>query len=288
MTLGESYCSLIRPKPIAVLQTEDILEVLEPVWLSVPETARRLRMRLEKIFDAAKVRGLRSGENPARWKGHLDHLLPKHRKVSRKHHPAMAWADVPNFLRLLETREGAAALALRFLILTACRTTEVLDACWTDIDFGNSIWTIPAERMKARREHRVPLSSMALAVLKQAKGKHGEYVFPGPDDAGPLSNMALLMLLRRMERHDTTVHGMRSTFRDWASECTQFPNEVCEMALAHVVENATEAAYRRGDLFEKRLKLMGAWGAFCDSRPGDNVVQFAPLETLKSRFSCYA
>ena len=274
MTLGDAYCSLIRPKAIAVLQTEDLLAVLEPIWQSVPETARRLRMRLEKVLDAARVRGLRSGENPARWKGHLDHLLPKHGKSSRKHHLAMAWTHVPNFFQLLGGREGTAALAFRFLILTACRTTEVLDTRWAEIDFDKSTWTIPAERMKARREHRVPLSKMALAILNQAKGMHNEFVFPGPDDGGPLSNMALLMLLRRMERDDTTVHGMRSTFRDWASECTNFPNEVCEMALAHVVENATEAAYRRGDLFEKRRKLMDAWATFCES---DAAAKIIPL-----------
>jgi integrase len=272
MTLGESYCSVIRSKPIASIQTEDILAVLEPVWQVVPETARRVRMRLERVLDAARVRGLRSGENPARWKGHLDHLLPKHGKTSRKHHPAMAWADVPDFLRLLAAREGTAALALRFLVFTATRTTEVLDAQWTEMDFGSSTWTIPAERMKARREHRVPLSESALAILKQAKGKHREFVFPGPDDSGPMSNMALLMLLRRMERDDTTVHGMRSTFRDWASECTNFPNEVCEMALAHVVESATEAAYRRGDLFDKRRKLMQTWASYCEPHKSAKVL----------------
>ena len=272
MTLGESYCAVIRSKPIASIQTEDILAVLEPVWQVVPETARRVRMRLERVLDAARVRGLRSGENPARWKGHLDHLLPRHVKSSRTHHPAMAWADVPDFLRLLAARDGTAALALRFLVLTATRTIEVLEARWTEMDFGNSTWTIPAERMKARREHRVPLSEMALAILKQAKGNHKEFVFPGPDDSGPMSNMALLMLLRRMERNDTTVHGIRSTFRDWASECTNFSNEVCEMALAHVVENATEAAYRRGDLFEKRRKLMQTWASHCEGRKSAKVL----------------
>lgn len=272
MTLGEAYCSPIRLKAVASIQTEDILAVLEPVWHAVPETARRVRMRLEKVLDAARVRGLRSGENPARWKGHLDHILPKHGKCSRKHHPAMAWTDVPDFLRLLEVREGTAALALRFVILTAARTTEALNARWSEIDFENSMWIIPAERMKARREHRVPLSQTALTILKQAKGIHNEFIFPGPNDVGPLSNMALLMLLRRMERDDTTVHGMRSTFRDWASECTNFPNEVSEMALAHVVENATEAAYRRGDLFEKRRKLMDAWSTFCEANIAVKVV----------------
>lgn len=276
MTMGDAYCSSIRNKPIATIQTDDILAVLEPVWQKVPETARRVRMRLEKILDAARVRGYRSGENPARWKGHLDHLLPKHGKGSRKHHAAMGCADVPNFLRELEAREGTAALAFRFLVLTACRTSEVLNARWEEIDLKNSIWTIPAERMKSRRQHRVPLSKGALTILEAANGKHGELVFPAPSDIGPLSNMALLMLLRRMDLTGVTPHGMRSSFRDWAAECTTFSSEVCEMALAHVVENATEAAYRRGELMDKRRKLMEAWAAFCESRPRSNIVLFAP------------
>ena len=272
MTLGDAYCALIRPKPIGAIGTEDVLAVLEPVWQSVPETARRVRMRLEKVLDAARVRGLRAGENPARWKGHLDHLLPKHGKASRGHHAALPWTEVPEFLRLLETREGTAALAFRFLILTAARTSEVLNTRWDEIDFDKAIWTIPAARMKSRREHRVPLSKAALAPLKQAMGRHKAFVFPGPSDAGPLSNMSLLMVLRRLNRDDVTAHGMRSAFRDWAAECTSFPSEVCEMALAHVVENATEAAYRRGDLFDKRRKLMEAWAAFCEPSRSAKVV----------------
>lgn len=263
MTLGDAYCSAIRAKAIAAIQTDDVLGVLEPIWQRVPETARRIRMRLEKVLDAARVRGYRSGENPARWKGHLDHLLSKHGKASRKHHAAMAWKDVPGFLQELQARVGTATLAFRFLILTACRTSEVLNAEWSEFDLDNSTWTIPAVRMKARREHRVPLSKAAVNLLQQAKDQHKVFVFPGPADDGPLSNMALLMLLRRLKRIGLTPHGMRSAFRDWASESTSFSNEVCEMALAHAVENATEAAYRRGDLFEKRAKLMEAWAEFC-------------------------
>lgn len=178
----------------------------------------------------------------------------------------MPWSDVPAFLRMLEAREGSAALAFRFLILTACRTSEVLKAGWQEFDIEKAIWTIPAARMKARREHRVPLSKPAIAVLERAKGKHKEFVFPGPSDKGPLSGMALLMLLRRLNRDDVTAHGMRSAFRDWAAECTNFPREVCEMALAHTVENATEAAYRRGDLFDKRINLMEAWAVYCSPK----------------------
>ncbi len=266
MTLGDAYCSSIRTKAIAAIQTDDVLGVLEPIWQRVPETARRVRMRLEKVLDAARVRGYRSGENPARWKGHLDHLLVKHGKASRKHHGAMAWKDVPNFLRELEAREGTAAHAFRFLILTACRTSEVLDAEWAEFDLEHCTWTIPAARMKARREHRVPLSAAAMDVLQQATGQHKKFVFPGPGNDRPLSNMSLLMLLRRLKCDGVTAHGMRSAFRDWASECTNFPNEVAEMALAHVIENRTESAYRRGDLFQKRRKLMAEWDEYCSSR----------------------
>lgn len=273
MTLGDVYCGQLRSKPIGAIGTEDILAILEPIWQTVPETARRIRMRLEKVLDAARVRGLRAGENPARWKGHLDHLLPKHGKATRGHHAALPWAEVPTFMRMLEAREGTAALAFQFLILTACRTGEAQGARWCEFDLDKATWTIPAERMKARREHRVPLSKAAMAVLKQAESKHDEFIFPGPSDTGPLSNMAFLMLLRRMDRGDVTAHGMRSAFRDWAAECTNFPSEVCEMALAHVVENATEAAYRRGDLFEKRHKLMAAWSDFCTAKPVDNILQ---------------
>jgi integrase len=275
MTLGPSYCKPIRSKPIAVIGVDDVLEVLSPVWQTKPETARRVRMRIEKVLDAARVKGLRSGENPARWKGHLDHLLPKHGKLTKSHHAAMPWKEVPDFLRQLERREGTAALALRFLILTASRTSEVLKARWDEIDCDRAIWKVRAERMKARREHRVPLSGAALAILEKTKGKHKEFVFPGPSDRGPLSGMALLMLLRRLKRDDVTAHGFRSAFRDWAAECTNFPREAAEKALAHRVENATEAAYRRGDLFEKRVKLMEAWAEYCETR-GTNVISLRP------------
>ena len=275
MTLGPTYCKAIRSKPIAEIVVDDVLEVLTPVWQSKPETARRVRMRIEKVLDAARVKGLRSGENPARWKGHLDHLLPKHGKLTKSHHAAMAWTEVPNFLRQLEKRDGTAALAFRFLILTACRTSEVLKARWDEIESDKAIWTVPALRMKAKREHRVPLSKAVIAVLEEARGMHEDFVFPGPSDKGPLSGMALLMLLRRLKRDDVTAHGFRSAFRDWAAECTNFPREVCEMALAHTIESATEAAYRRSDLFEKRSKLMEAWAEYCLTR-GADVISLRP------------
>ena len=267
MTLGPAYCKSLRSKTMSDIGIDDVLEVLTPIWQTKPETARRVRMRIEKVLDAGRVKGLRTGENPARWTGHLDHLLPKHSKSSKSHHAAMLWTEVPGFLSVLEKREGTAALAFRFLILTACRTSEVLKARWDEIDLENAVWTIPAARMKARREHRVPLSKAVLAVLEKAMGRHKDFVFPGPSDRGPLSGMALLMLLRRLKRDDVTAHGMRSAFRDWAAESTNFSREVCEMALAHMVENATEAAYRRGDLFEKRRALMDSWAEFASSRP---------------------
>lgn len=272
MTLGDAYCKSIRSMPIADITVEDVLSVLSPVWNSVPETARRVRMRLEKVLDAARVRGLRTGDNPARWKGYLDHVLPRHSKSSRGHHAALPWTEVPSFIARLTVLPGTAAKAFRYLILTAARTTEVLNARWSEIDLEKAVWTIPAERMKSRREHRVPLSPGAVEVLKSVQGLHAEFVFPAPSASKPLSGMALLMLLRRLRRDDITAHGMRSTFKDWASERTDFAGEVSEMALAHVVENATEAAYRRGDLFEKRRQLMLAWGRYCTEVSASNVV----------------
>lgn len=259
MTLGPAYCRSIRSKAIAEIGVDDILEVLTPVWQAKPETARRVRMRLEKVLDAARVKGLRVGENPARWKGHLDHLLPRHGRATKSHHAAMPFDEVPAFMATLAEKRNTAALAMRFLILTATRTGETLGATWSEIDFKNRVWTIPAERMKARRPHRVPLSDAAMDVLDQAKGRHKEWVFPGPSDLGSLSNMSLLMLLRREKQNTATTHGFRSSFRDWAAEKTSFPREVAEMALAHVIESDTEAAYRRGDLFDKRRDLMQAW-----------------------------
>jgi integrase len=273
MTIGPAYCKAIRSKAIGEIGVDDVLAVLTPVWQAKPETARRVRMRLEKVLDAAKVMGLRSGDNPARWKGHLDHLLPKHGKSTKTHHAAMPFADLPAFMTALAGKPATAALAFRFLILTAARTSEVLQARWSEIDRDKATWVIPAERMKSRREHRVPLSPVAMAVLDKSMGKHAEFLFPGPSDKGPLSSMSLLMLLRRMGRNDVTAHGMRSAFRDWAAETTSFPREVAEMALAHVIESDTEAAYRRGDLFEKRQKLMDAWSAYLTAPAADNNVR---------------
>ena len=228
------------------------------------ETASRLRGRIERVLDAAKAQELRNGENPARWRGHLDQLLPKRKRLTRGHHAAMSYADVPTFMANLQTRQATAALALEFAILTAARSGEVLGARWDEFDVGRAVWTVPAARMKAGREHRVPLPRRALKIVKTLhECCTGEYVFPGHKSGKPLSTMALEMVLRRMNVDDVTVHGFRSAFRDWAAECTNFTNEVCEAALAHVIENKAEAAYRRGDLFDKRRKLMEAWAMYC-------------------------
>jgi integrase len=272
MTLGDAYCRSIRKMPIAEVGVEHVLAVLTPHWQRVPETARRIRLRLEKVLDAAKVRGLRSGENPARWRGNLDHLLPK-QATKKSHHAALPFAEVPAFVAALRARDGGtAALALEFTILTAARSGEALGARWEEFDLEAKVWTIPEERMKARRPHRVPLSPAVLDVVARAKGRDEAWLFPGLKRGKPLSNMAMEMQLRRMKRGDVTVHGFRSSFRDWAAETTAFPREVCEMALAHAIESDTEAAYRRGDLFEKRRKLMDSWAAFATREPGKLIV----------------
>jgi len=272
MTL-EVYAKPLRNLSVDEITTQDVLDVLQPHWKRVPETAKRLRGRIEVVLDAAKAKGKCSGENPARWRGHLDQLLPKRQVLTRGHHSALSYAEIPTFMEDLRRRPAVAARALEFAILTACRTSEVLGASWGEIDIDKKVWTIPASRMKAAREHRVPLSLRTMEIIEaqQKKGTEGPeseehratgYVFPGPKLKEPLSTMAMAMLLRRMKA-EITVHGFRSSFRDWASEMTGFPHEVCEMALAHTITNKAEAAYRRGDLFEKRHKLMEAWAGYC-------------------------
>ena len=250
--------------PVQNVDTDHVVMVIEPIWSRKTETARRLRGRIEVILDWAKVRGYRTGENPARWRGHLSHLLPARTKVQPvKHHAALPYMEISVFMKELRETEGTAALALEFLILTAARTSEVIYARWPEVDLKNKTWIVPAARMKAHRERRVPLAPAAIAALRAAKGLGGDYIFPGRTSGTPLSNMALLMLIGRMNRGEITAHGFRSTFRDWAAEHTNFPSEVVEMALAHAVESTTEAAYRRSDLVEKRRDLMGAWADFC-------------------------
>jgi integrase len=263
-TLTTYVAPIFGKLPVQTIDVALVLKVLRPIWTTKPETASRVRGRVERILDWAKVNGYRGGENPARWRGHLDHLLPSRTKVRAvTHHPALPYAEIGSFVAKLRERDAVAARALQFLILTAARTGEVLGMHWDEIDVEARLWTIPASRMKAGREHRVPLSGPAIAVIKQMLTiRENEYVFPGERGA-MLSNMSMHMLLRRMGRNDVTVHGFRSTFRDWAAELTSFPPELAELTLAHSVGNKVETAYRRTDLFGKRRELMHAWALHC-------------------------
>lgn len=247
------------------ITVDHVLKVLKPVWTKKTETASRVRGRIETILDWAIAHGYRTSDNPARWRGHLDKVLPSMRKVAQvQHHSALPYREIAKFMADLREREGTAAKALEFTILTAARTGETIGAKWSEIDFEKKIWTVPSERMKAGIQHEVPLSDRAIKVL-EAMSQDSDYVFPGNDIKKPLSNMSMLALLKRMDRSDLTTHGFRSTFRDWAAEETEFPNELVEMALAHTIRNKTEAAYRRGNLLERRRALMKDWDAYCDS-----------------------
>lgn len=253
--------------------------MLKPIWTTKPETASRLRGRIEKVLDAAKAKVFRYGENPARWRGHLDHLLPKPSKLTRGHHAAMTYDEVAGFIGKLRKREATAAVALEFCILTAARIGEVLGLRWSEVDMEKKIWTVPAARMKAGREHRVPLSARAISILKAlAKTKRGEFVFPGQTTHKPHSGMAMTMMLRRMKIEDVTVHGFRSSFRHWAGNVSNFPREITETALAHVIGDKAEQAYRRSDALDKRRKLMDAWAAYCEPPTTANIV---PLRRSK-------
>jgi integrase len=259
MTL-KVYAKPIRAKTVDKITTEDVLKVLKPLWLEKPETASRLRGRIERVLDASKAQGHRAGENPARWRGHLDSLLPKRQKLSRGHHAALAYSDVPAFMVALRAWLGTSARALEFLILTASRSGEVLLAKWEEVDMEAKIWTVPAERMKAGREHRVPLSATSFDLITRMHNQRvNDFIFPGMKKDRPLSVMSMAMLMRRMEYSAFTVHGFRSAFRDWAGDSTTFPREVAEAALAHTVGDETERAYRRSDALAKRRKLMDAW-----------------------------
>jgi integrase len=263
MTLKE-YAAPIRNRPVNEIETDDVLGVLRPLWLKRPETASRLRGRIEHVLDAARARGFRQGPNPALWRGHLDKLLPKHLKVARGHHPALPYQKVARFVGEVRKCDAVGALAIEFTVLTAARTGEVLGATWDEIDLESAVWTIPAKRMKASRIHRVPLSGRAVAILKELeKIRSGDIVFPGRKPGRPLSNMSMEMILRRMKVQDATMHGFRSSFRDWVGNETHFPREIAEAALAHVVGDAAEQAYRRGDALEKRRELMEAWADYC-------------------------
>ena len=256
----------IGSRPVDLVNTENVLGVLRPIWTTTTETADRVRGRIERILDYATTHGWRKGENPARWRGHLSNILPHRTEVAAvKHHAALHWSDIGCAMRILARAEGIGALAVRFACLTAARSGEVRGAVWGEVDFKAKIWAIPAERMKAKREHRVPLSAPALAVLETARelSDGAGLVFAGGRLGRPLSDVALSKALHRAAgTQAVTVHGLRSTFRDWTAEQTDFPRDVAEMALAHAIGDKVEAAYRRGDLFDKRRDLMEAWGRF--------------------------
>ena len=276
MTLRE-YAKPLRDMPVASIGTEDVLKVLQPIWRTKSETASRVRGRIERVLSYAKAMKYREGDNPALWRGNLDQILPMRARLTRGHHRALPYADLPSFMVDLRSREAVAARALEFAILTAARSGEVLGATWNEVDLEKAVWTLPATRMKAQREHRVPLSTVAVALLETMKAhRRGEFIFPTQrprvDADAPLSSMALEMVLRRM-KVPVTVHGFRSTFRDWAAECTSVPNEVCEAALAHTIENKVEAAYRRGDLFDKRRQLMADWSDYSNGHEASDQAQ---------------
>jgi integrase len=257
-TLRE-YAAPLWRVPVDKITTEHVLTVLRPLWSTRNETASRLRSRIERVLDAAKANGLREGENPARWRGHLDQLLPKKQRLERKHHDAMPYNDLPAFLERLQAFEGVTARALEFCILTASRTNEVLGARRSEFDLVANTWKVPASRMKGGREHIVPLSDRAAKII--ASMPEGEFVFPGRFPGSHLSDSMLLHLLTRRMGVDATVHGFRSSFRDWCGDCTHHQRETVEAALAHAIENATEAAYRRSTALQKRRDLMKAWEA---------------------------
>lgn len=281
-TLATYASPVIGNLDVSMIETSHVMKILEKdnFWHEKTETAHRVRGRIESVLDWATARKYRSGENPARWKGHLDKLLPARTKVKKtEHHAALPWAEIGAFMADLRQQAGIAARAVEYTILTAARSGEVRGATWDEIDLAAGVWIIPADRMKAKKEHRVPLSTKALALLAEQKKLFPEgFVFPGAKEGKPLSDMSLTAVLRRMDRNEITVHGFRSTFRDWAAESTAYPGEMVEMALAHTIGNKVEAAYRRGDLFEKRRRLMQDWSDFCDRKEStaSNVI---PINT---------
>ncbi len=263
----------LRDMPVDVIDTEAVLGVLKPLWSEKPETASRLRGRIEAVLDAAKAKGHRSGENPAHWRGHLSHLLPKRQKLTRGHHAAMHYAELPAFLARLREQDNVGAWALEFTILTATRSGEVYGARWAEVDMSAKVWTLPPERTKAGRAHRVPLCDQAMVILNRLEeAKTCEFLFPSPRHHNKLSHVAMAKALRRAGNENATVHGFRSAFRDWAGNETHFPREVAEAALAHVVGDKAEQAYRRSDALEKRRALMDAWASYIEQDKGGNVV----------------
>lgn len=274
MNLRE-YAAPLRGKPVDAITTEEVLRVLTPIWSTKQATASRLRRRIEMVLDAAKAAGHRSGENPARLRGHLALLLPKRQRLAKGHHAAMPYEDVPAFIAALRERPLVTALALEFLILTAARVGEVMNVVWPEIELDQTVWTVPRERMKAGREHRVPLSGRALEILAEVrKLQRSKFVFPGNRPHRPASARGVELLLGRMNAGGATVHGFRSSFRDWCGDATHFPREVAEAALAHATGDEKERAYRRGDALAKRRELMDLWARHCEPRSADVVIQF--------------
>jgi integrase len=265
------YAAAIRDTPIDQIDDMAVRSALMPIWLTVPETASRVRGRCEEIWDYAKVHGWVHGENPFRWKGNLQHVLPRRPKLEQRHLAAMDYRDIPEFLKELRTEETAARLCFEFLVLTASRSAEAREAMWTEIDFTAAVWSLPPERMKAGQSHRVPLPTRAIAILEimQARRAGGDYVFPSAiKPSRPVSEYPLHKLLPS----GVTLHGMRSAFRDWCAECTNYPREICEEALAHSVGNVVERSYRRSDLLERRRELMEAWAQHCARLAVENVI----------------
>ena len=269
----DTYCERLRNLPVSKIAAADVLQVVGPLWSTKTVTAMRTRARIERVLDFAKAKGFRNGDNPARWKGGLEALLPKPKSLRERvrHLAAMDYKQLPAFMVELRKQDSVAAKALEFSILTAARSGEVLNATWPEIDFDNKLWIVPSARMKAGQEHRIPLSPRALAILRDmAKLRMSEFVFPGFRDGKPLWGNTVLQVLRQMG-HKFTAHGFRSTFRDWAGDCTHYPREIAEAALAHTVGDQTERAYRRGTAFEKRRELMDAWANYCEPK-SDNVI----------------
>lgn len=264
-TIAQYASPVFGTLPVSSINTELVMNVLRPIWYKKTETGSRLRGRIAAVLDWAKTSGYREGDNPARWHGHLENLLPTKAKAQPvQHHAALPYQEINVFIESIRMQPSDAGKALEFLILTAARTGEVIGARWDEFDLKAAVWIVPASRMKMKREHRVPLTVRAVEILKAMREvRQGEYVFPGRDGTKPTSNMAMLQMLRRMQREDLTVHGFRSTFRDWAAHETNIPREIAEAALAHDTRSDTEAAYQRGDLFVKRRKLMEAWAGYC-------------------------
>jgi integrase len=284
----ESYVyPAIGALPVRSIETGHVTSIIEPLWSAKPETASRVRGRIESVLNYAKVHGWREGDNPARWRGHLENVLPKRSKMAPVvHHAALPWNEIGGFMEKLTALDSVPAMALRFAILTAARSGEVMGARWSEIDFAAKVWTIPPHRMKAGQEHRVPLSDDALAILAKATDERGQpdqggLIFPGTTAERPLSERGLRQVLWRMARKDLTVHGFRSTFRDWCGEATSYPRDLAEAALAHTLKDKVEAAYRRGDLLERRRRLMEEWATFCAQPKPANGATVVPIRAAR-------